>query len=61
MVAQNLGAEKTERAGKVTLDTLLATMICALAASALCFAFPEEIYCIFTRNPAVQSLGAIYL
>lgn len=61
MVAQNLGAEKTERAGKVTLNTLLATTICALAASALCLAFPEEIYCIFTRNPAVQSLGTVYL
>lgn len=61
MVGQNLGARKTDRAGKVTLHTLAATLTCATAVSLLCLMCPEQIFAIFTKNPEVRQLGAVYL
>lgn len=61
MVGQNLGAKKTERAGKVTLNTLAATMICAFGAMLLCVFFPQQIFGIFTKDPEVEALGTIFL
>lgn len=61
MVGQNLGARKTDRAGKVTLYTLCATLVCATVVSLLCLVCPEEIFGIFTKNPEVRQLGAVYL
>lgn len=61
MVGQNLGAKKLDRAGKVTLCTLAATLVCATGVSLLCLVCPEEIFGIFTKNPQVRQLGAVYL
>ena len=61
MVGQNLGAEKTERAGKVTWSTLAMTLVCAVFASFLCLKIPKEIYGIFTTDEAVKELGVLYL
>ena len=61
MVGQNLGARKTERAGKVTLNTLAATLTCASAVALLCFMIPESIFGFFTKDPDVRALGAVFL
>lgn len=61
MIGQNLGAKKPDRAGKVTLCTLAATWVCATAISLLCIFIPEPIFGIFTTDPEVQKLGAIFL
>lgn len=61
MVGQNLGARKTKRAGKVTLNTWAATLSCAVVISVLCLLIPEQIFGIFTKDPEVQALGATFL
>lgn len=61
MVGQNLGAKKTDRAGKVTIHTVIATLFCATCASALCIFFPAQIFGIFTPDPAVCELGTVFL
>lgn len=61
MVGQNLGAKKTERAGKVTLCTWGACLVCASVISVLCLLIPEEIFGIFTKDPEVKALGAVFL
>lgn len=61
MIGQNLGAKKTDRAGKVVLYTLSCTLVCATASSALCLFMPKEIFGIFTRDEAVKELGVTFL
>ena len=61
MVGQNLGAKKTERAGKVTLNTWTATLSCAVVISILCVLIPEQIFGIFTNDAEVRALGATFL
>lgn len=61
MVGQNLGAKKPDRAGKVTLSTLAAALVCAAGASLLCLFLPEQIFGIFTKNEEVKQLGAVFL
>lgn len=61
MVGQNLGAKKPDRAGKVTLNTLVASLTCAAVVSLLCAVFPSQIYSVFTHNTEVQALGAVFL
>lgn len=61
MVGQNLGARKPDRAGKVTWNTLAATLTCAVAVSLLCIICPRQIFGVFTKDPAVQELGALFL
>lgn len=61
MIGQNLGARKTERAGRVTLCTLAMTLACASVVSVLCILIPRQIFGIFSPDPAVEELGVIYL
>jgi putative MATE family efflux protein len=61
MVGQNLGAKKIDRAGKVTLCTLVMTMFCATCTSLLCWFAPHIVFKLFTRDPAVLDLGATFL
>lgn len=61
MIGQNLGAKKTDRAGKVVLYTLGCTMVCATASAALCLFAPKQIFGIFTQDDAVKALGVTFL
>ncbi len=61
MIGQNLGARKTERAGRTTLCTVTAAVICAGFSACLCLFFPHQIFGIFTNDEAVIALGAIFL
>ena len=61
MVGQNLGAKKTERAGKATLCTWEACLICAAVISAFCLFIPQQIFGLFTTDPEVKALGAVFL
>ena len=61
MVGQNLGARKTDRAGKVTLYTLAATLTCAAIVSCLCIFIPKQLFSVFSTDAAVKDLGSVYL
>jgi len=61
MIGQNLGAKKTDRAGKTTLCTVTAALVCAACSAVLCLLFPHQIFGIFTSDEAVISLGAVFL
>ena len=61
MIGQNLGARKTERAGKTTICTVTAAMVCAAFSACLCIFFPHQIFGIFTNDEAVIDLGATFL
>lgn len=61
MVGQNLGAKKINRAGRITLHTLAASLVCASAAGLLCLLIPEQIFGIFTKDTEVRALGAVFL
>jgi putative MATE family efflux protein len=61
MIGQNLGAKKTERAGKITLYTTACALVCAVGSGILCWLIPKEIFGLFTKDPAVQELGIVYL
>lgn len=61
MVGQNLGAKKVDRAGKVTMHTLAATLVCSVIISGLCILIPEQIFGLFTQDQAVKELGSVYL
>ena len=61
MVGQNLGAKKTERAGKVTLCTLAATLTCAAVTCAICWLIPHQIFRLFTKDAAVIEMGVTFL
>lgn len=61
MIGQNLGAGKTDRAGKVTVNTVAATLTCAACATALCVFCPKAIFSIFSNDQEVCTLGALFL
>lgn len=61
MIGQNLGAKRTERAGRVTICTLMMTLGCAVVVSVLCLLIPRQIFGIFTSDLAVEQLGVLYL
>lgn len=61
MIGQNLGAKKTERAGKIVLYTVGCSLVCATCASALCLLFPRTIFGMFTNDEAVIETGTIFL
>ncbi len=61
MIGQNLGAQKPDRAAKVTWSTLVMTMVLATATSAVCLMWPEEIFGLFTDVDVVKTLGIVYL
>lgn len=61
MTGQNLGARKTERAGKITLCTFGAATFCATIAAIPMLLIPDRMFALFTEDPAVIELGAVYL
>lgn len=61
MIGQNLGARKPERAARVSLDTLLAALVCATVISLLCIVCPRAIFGIFTSDPDMLELGVTFL
>ena len=61
IIGQNLGAKKIERAGKTTLYTVGAALVCACFSAYICLVFPHQIFGIFTNDEAVIELGATFL
>ena len=61
MIGQNLGARKTERAGKTTLVTAGCCVVLAGVSSLLCVMIPHVIFGIFTQDAAVIELGTTFL
>lgn len=61
MIGQNLGAHRTDRAGKATLASLAFNMICATIVSALSLLLPRQIFGLFTNEEAVIAIGILYL
>ena len=61
MTGQNLGARKIKRAGRITLCTFGAALCCATAAAVPCLLIPDKMFSLFTDDPEVIALGAVYL
>lgn len=61
MIGQNLGARKPERAKKVTLYTLVITMICAATVSIIGLLFPRQIFGLFSNDELVLSISVVYM
>ncbi len=61
MTGQNLGARKIKRAGKITLCTFGAALCCATVVAIPCLLIPEKMFSLFTDDPEVIRLGAVYL
>ena len=61
MIGQNLGAKKTERARKITWETLGVTMVIGAVLIFLVLAFPRQLFGIFTTDAEVIEFGVIYL
>ena len=61
MIGQNLGARKTERAGKITLCTAACAVACAAFSAILVLLIPRQIYGLFTKDPEVIELGVTFL
>ena len=61
MVGQNLGAQAHSRARKVVTNTCAACLIVAAVISLMIFAFPKEVFGIFTTDPSVLDMGVKYL
>lgn len=61
MIGQNLGARKTARAGKITLCTFGVATFCATMVAIPMLLIPEAMFSLFTSDPAVIELGAVYL
>lgn len=61
MIGQNLGAHKTDRAGKTTLVTAGCCVVLAGVSSLLCVTIPHVIFGIFTQDAAVIELGTTFL
>lgn len=61
MTGQNLGARKIKRAGKITLCTFGAALCCATVAAIPCLLIPDKMFVLFTDDPEVIALGAVYL
>ena len=61
MIGQNLGAQKIKRAGKITLYTFGAALCCATVVAVPCLLIPDKLFALFTDDPGVVALGAVYL
>ncbi|MBR0229967.1 MAG: MATE family efflux transporter [Erysipelotrichaceae bacterium] len=61
MIGQNLGAGKTERAGKTTIYTYLCATFFAGCSVVICMLFHNQIYGLFTDEAEVILLGKEYL
>ncbi len=60
MIGQNLGARKTDRAGKTVLIAWALCLGIAGVMAVLCLSFPRQIFAIMTADTAVQELGVSY-
>ncbi|MGN0999352.1 MAG: MATE family efflux transporter [Faecousia sp.] len=61
MVGQNLGARKTDRAGKVTWCTLAMTTMIATVISIVGVMWAKEIFGLFSNDPLVLAMGVVYM
>ncbi len=61
MVGQNIGAKKFDRVPKICLTIGAITLVIALIFSLSFYLFPNEIFGIFTADPAVLVIGTEYL
>ncbi len=61
MIGQNLGARKTERAGKTTICTVTAAVACAAFSACLCIFFPpSDFWDLYQRRGGDRSRGHIF-
>ena len=61
MVAQNLGAKKTDRASKTILYSFYSCLVLGTITSALVLLFPRQLFGIFNRDAVVMEMGVSYL
>ncbi len=61
MVAQNLGAKKHERASRIIWYSFWTCMVLAAITSVVVLILPHQVFGIFTKDPSVQEMGAVYL
>ena len=61
MIGQNLGARKTDRAGKVVMATLGCTLCIASVITCIILIGPKFIFGIFTNDASVLDMGVLYL
>lgn len=61
MIGQNLGAKKNDRAAKTVWNALWMCMLVAVAAAALSWLIPRQMFTLFTNEDAVKELGVTFL
>ena len=61
MIGQNLGAKKNDRAAKTVWSALWMSMLVAVAATALSWIWPRQMFTLFTNEDAVKELGVTFL
>jgi len=61
MIAQNLGAKKTDRAGKTTLYTAACALACAFVSCLVALFAPRLVFRVFTKDPLVIEMGVTFL
>ena len=61
MIGQCLGAKDIERSRKTTLYTFASAFTAAILISILCVMIPKPIFSLFSKDPEVIDLGAVYL
>lgn len=60
-IGQNLGAKKTERAGKIVWITLACCLVLASICAGISLFAPKALFAIFTPDQAVIDEGVIYM
>ena len=61
MVGQNIGAAQYDRVRQIVFAVYRVMIAVALAASLVIYFFPEQVYGIFTDDPAVIQIGYEYI
>lgn len=61
MVAQNLGARKTDRVKEIVYAALKLTLLICAVEYVAALVFPEQLFSLFTGDPEVITLGRTYL
>lgn len=61
MVGQNIGAEKYDRVRQIVFAVYRIMLTVAVAASAVIYFFPSQVYGIFTDDPSVIAIGYEYI
>lgn len=61
MIGQNLGARKIDRVKEVMHKMLMTTMAIAVCCAGLFWAIPNQLYSLFTDDPAVITYGETFL